>query len=83
MGGSTEHVGSAAERRTQVGFAGVAIAHFEKAGGEIRAREGVVRTVRQRMPVGVGGGDIFAVQQQNASEICQYFGATWRSIASS
>ena len=82
MGGSTEHVGSAAERRTQGGLAGGAIAHLQKACGEIRARQGIIRTMPQRMPVGVGGGGIFAVQQQNARELCQYFGATRRSIAS-
>lgn len=82
MVGSTEHVKSAAERQTQVGLAGVAIAHFQQASGEIRAREGVVGTMRQRMPVGVGGGGIFAVQQQNARELFQYVEVTRGSIAS-
>ena len=75
-------MGSAAERRTQAGLAGGAITHFQKARGQICARQGIVRTMRQRMPVGIGGGGIFALQQQNASERCQYFGATRRSIAS-
>jgi len=75
-------MGSVAEHRTQVSLAGGAITHFQKACGKICARQGIVRTMRQRMPVGVGGGGIFALQQQNASKRCQYFGATRRSIAS-
>ena len=74
--------GAAAERRTQVGLAGVAITHFQKACGEIGARQGIVGTQRQRMPVGIGGSGIFAVQQQDASELCQDFGAPRRSFAS-
>ena len=64
------------------GLAGVALTHFQKACGEIGARHGIVGTQRQRMPVGVGGGGIFAVQQQDASERRQDFGAPRRSFAS-
>ncbi len=82
MDASTEHVRSAAKRRAQAGLACGAIAHFKKACGEIGAGEGIVRKIRERMSVGVGGIRIFAVQQQNASEFYQYFAATRRSIAS-
>jgi len=79
--GAAEHVRSAADRRTQVGLASVAIPHFQKACGKIRAGKGVVGTMRQRMPVGVGGGGVVAVQQQNAGQLRQYFGATRCGIA--
>ena len=82
VGGSTEHLGPAAQRRTQVGLAGVAITHFQKACGEIGARHGIVGTQRQRMPEGIGGSGIFAVQQQDARELRQDFGAPRRSFAS-
>lgn len=51
-------------------------------GSEIGARQGVIGTQRQRMPVGIGGRGILAVQQQDASERRQDFGVPWRSFAS-
>jgi hypothetical protein len=82
MTGSTEHMGPAAQRHAQIGLAGLAFTHFQKAGGEIGARHGIVRTERQDMPVGVGGGRIFPIQQQEASELFQYFRMTRRNFAS-
>ena len=76
MSGSPEHLGPAAQRRAQTGLAGVALAHFQEACAEIRARHGIVRTVCKGVPVGIGGGGIFTVQQQDAGERRQYFGAT-------
>src|SRR6185437_9526777 len=69
VGGSTEHLRPAAQRRTQIGFAGVAVTHFQKAGGEIGARQGIVGAQRERMPEGIGGSGIFAVQKQDATEL--------------
>jgi hypothetical protein len=82
VGCSTKHLGPAVQRRSQVALAGVAFTHFQKACSEIGARQGVIGTQRQRMPVGVGGRGILAVQQQDASERRQDFRVPWRSFAS-
>ncbi len=71
MGGATEHLGPAAQRRTQIGLAGFALPHFQQACSELCACHGVVRTVRQRMPVTVGGRGIFAIQQPDAGQCYQ------------
>jgi hypothetical protein len=82
MARSAEHLGPAAQCQAQVGFAGFALTHFQKACGKIGARHGIVRTERQGMPVGVGGGRIVAIQQKDASELGQYLGTPRRSLTS-
>ncbi len=82
MDAPTEHVRSAAKRRAQAGLAGASIAHFKKTCGKIGACKGIVRKIRERMTVSVGGLRIVAVQQQNAPQFYQYFAAIRRCIAS-
>ena len=81
MGGPTEQVRSAAKRRTQARLASVAITHLQKASGEISAGKGIIRTMRQRMSIGIGGGGIFAVLNQHTSKRHPDFRTPRRSIA--
>ena len=75
VGGAAEHLGPAAKDLAQIGFAGVALAHFQKTGGEIGARQRIIGTQGQRVPEGLFRGVEFAFQQQHAPQRGEDIGA--------
>ena len=77
-----DHVGSAACRQADARFAGVALAHFQKASAQIGPRHGIVGPQRKYAPIGIGGGGVFAIQKHDLGQPSQNIGPA-RSLCKS
>ena len=65
-------------RHADVCFAGIALAHFQKASAEISPRDGVVGPQRKYTTIGVGRGGIFAIQEHDLGQSGQNIGPARR-----
>ena len=73
-----DHLRPAACRQADVRFAGIALAHFQKASAEIGPRDDVVGPQRKHTPIGIGRGGIFAIQEHDLGQPGQNIGPARR-----